>query len=733
MIKVLTGRTALLAGTAAVLFAAAPAFAQDAAPADDGADNQEIVVTAQKRSQRLQDVPASVAVVNSETLQQQGAVKFEDYATQVPGLSLSSGRPGLTQVTLRGITTGPAQSAAATSFYIDEAPIGSVNAYTGGSNTTLDLDPADLGQIEVLKGPQGTLYGANSMGGLIKYVTTAPDFQNVTGRISAGVNGVKEGATGYSVRGSINVPLVTDTLVIRASAFNRRDAGFIDIVSGPAAGKDVNYADVTGGRVQIAAKLGSNVRISLQAIGQDTKVVGTSVIDVNPNSLIPLYGDLSQRHLSRERGKVSFRLYNGTINIDLGAVTLTSSTTYQTAKADTGVDASSSFGVALGGIGVRSVQSTTVERWSQEFRADANGLAGGLIDAQVGFYYTHEDDANRIPRFIPFNPVTGAELTPFPNIATASITSKYKEYSVFANTTVHFTDQFDVLLGGRYSHDSQVYDHNYAGLIIPGGTNTGHGTEKADVFTFLVSPRYRISENAMVYLRASSGYRPGGPNAPGVGAPVTFDPDRLTSYEGGFKISAFDRMLTIDAALFHTSWKDVQIQTSAGGFNFFVNGGDAVSKGGEATVRINPVRGLSFGINAAYTDAHLTEDAPAAGGLKGDRMPLVPRWSGSVTAQYDFSLGGDLNGSFGGIVGHVGERVSNYTNRALRSLPEYTTLGLNAGLTYKNYSLTVYAKNLTDERGITALGTLGLTPASSPFAMGVIAPRTIGADLAIRF
>ncbi|MDF7773997.1 TonB-dependent receptor [Sphingomonas sp. AOB5] len=733
MIQILSSRSVLLAGTAAALLAAAPAFAQSAdAAADEGAANQEIVVTAQKRSQRLQDVPASVAVVDSDTLTQQGAVKFEDYASRVPGLSLSSGRPGLTQVTLRGITTGPAQSAAATSFYVDEAPIGSVNAYTGGSNTTLDLDPAILSQIEVLKGPQGTLYGANSMGGLIKYVTTAPDFTTVSGRISAGVNGVRGGGTGYSVRGSVSVPLVTDSLVIRASAFNRRDAGFIDINGGPAARENVNYADVTGGRVQLAAKLGSNVRISLQAIGQDTKVGGTSVIDVNPTTLAPLYGDLQQRHLSRERGKVSFRLYNGTINVDLGSVELVSSTTYQTAKADTGVDASSGFGVALGGIGVRSVQHTTVARWSQEFRVDANGLAGGLLDTQVGFYYTHENDANRIPKFYTFNTVTGADVA-FPNIATASITSKYTEYSVFANATVHFSEQFDVLLGGRYSHDSQVYDHNYAGLIIPGGSNVGHGTEKADVFTFLVTPRLKISDNAMVYLRVSSGYRPGGPNAPGVGAPVTFDPDRLTSYEAGFKVSALDRMLTFDAAVFHTDWKDVQIQTSAGGFNFFVNGGDAVSTGGEATIRLTPTRGLTFGLNAAYTDAHLTEDAAAAGGLKGDRMPLVPRWSGSLTAQYETTLSGDLDLSLGGVISHVSDRISNYTNRAPRTLPAYTTIGLNAGLSYKNYSLTVYAKNLTDERGITALGTLGLTPASSPFAMGIITPRTIGAELAIRF
>jgi outer membrane receptor protein involved in Fe transport len=247
LIQLFTSRSArrsfLLAGTAAAMLSAAPAFAQDEpASASDNGDETEIVVTAQKRSERLQDVPASVSVLNTENLSKQGIAKFEDYAARIPGLSLTSGRPGLTQVTLRGITTGPAQSAAATSFYVGEAPIGSVNAYTGGSNTTLDLDPTDLAQIEVLKGPQGTLYGANSMGGLIKYVTADPSFTDFSGRVSAGVNTVKAGGIGYAFRGAVNVPVVTDTLAISAvtpasstSSAARRSARTSTMPTSPAA------------------------------------------------------------------------------------------------------------------------------------------------------------------------------------------------------------------------------------------------------------------------------------------------------------------------------------------------------------------------------------------------------------------------------------------------------------------------------------------------------------------
>ncbi|RYD57497.1 MAG: TonB-dependent receptor [Sphingomonadales bacterium] len=742
-------RAALLASGALFAFAT-PVFAQDAVPAaQDSAiaadENEgEIVVTAQKRSERLQDVPASVAVVSAEKLTAQGITKFEDYANRVPGMSLTSGRPGLTQVALRGITTGPAQSAAATGFYVGEAPIGSVNAYSGGSNTTLDLDPSDLTQIEVLKGPQGTLYGANAMGGLVKYVTAEPNYNEITGRVSAAVNSVNQGGTGYGFRGAINVPIISDTLAVRASAYKRRDAGYIDIVGGLAQGKDVNYVEVTGGRVMLGAKLGSDVEIQLQAIAQDTETGGSNGIDVDATTLRPISGDLKAVRQVREPGKVQFRLYNGVIKADLGGFDLVSSTTYQIAKAYTHGDSTIAFGPTIGlfsfgsgPVAVQSNQETRIARFSQEVRATSAGLLGGALDVQLGAYYTHEDGANRIPYFGTFSLTTGATLTPATPFVAAEIVSTYKEYSAFANATVHFGERFDVLVGGRYSHADQTYDHRYSGTLIllttGAATNTSHGEDSASIFTFLVSPRFKISDNAMVYGRVSSGYRPGGPNALAPGAPTTFDADRLTSYEAGLKLTAADGKLGIDLAAFYTNWKDVQAQTSAGGFNYIVNGGDALSQGAEATIRYNPMRGLSFGMNVAYTDAHLTENAPAAGGLDGDRLPFVPDWSGSLYAQYNWSLGDNLDATLGGSVNHTGQRVSNYSTKAPKPVDDYTTINLNAGLDFKGWSLSLFAKNLTDERGVLALASQTNTPGGNPFAKAVTTPRTIGAEVAVRF
>ena len=742
-------RRALLTGAACASLIPVAAAAQDASeaqatPTSDTSDSADIVVTALKRSERLQDVPASVSVVSATDLTKQGVVRFSDYATRVPGLSLTSVRTGQSQVTLRGITTGAAQSASSTGYYIDEAPIGSVNAYAGGSTTTPDLDPSDLSQIEVLKGPQGTLYGAGAVGGLLKFVTASPSFTELGGRVSGGVTDVAHGAMGYAGRGVINVPLVTDQLTVHVSGFYRRDAGYIDNVNARIGRDDINRATVRGGRAVLAMKLGPDVRLDLSAIGQDTKTRGLNTVDVDAVTLQPLFGRLTQNRNVVEGGFTKFRLYNATLRADLGVIDLVSSTTYQHTAFSQVTDVTRSFGALLGGLfgipalGVRSTQNTRTERWSEEARANAEGIANGLLDLQAGFYWTHERDSNRIPSFDPFLTTSGAAL-PLPNIVTAAILSKYEEYSLFGNATLHLGDKFDVLGGVRYSHDKQDYFQDYSGLII-GARRINTGKEKADIATYLVSPRYKLSDNAMVYGRVASGYRPGGPNAvppPSVFvAPDTFAPDRLTQYEIGFKGQTADRTLSIDAALFYTNWKDIQIQTSAAGFNFFVNGGKARSQGAEATIRYRPVADLNFGLNAGYTDAKLVSAAPAAGGVDGDRLPYVPRLAGSFTADYDIPLGATMKANIGGSVNYIGNRRSDYSQKFAKRLDAYTTVDLRAGLGDGAWSLSAFARNLTDKQAINVVAPAGLAPSNTAgqvYGASFIQPRTIGVEAALRF
>jgi outer membrane receptor protein involved in Fe transport len=712
---------------------------------DAAARYPEIVVTAQKRPERLRDVPAAVSVLAAGALTRQGVVAFADYATRIPGLSLTSARTGNTQVTLRGITTGAAQPGSTTGFYVDEAPVGSVNAYTGGNGVTPDLDPSDLVQIEVLKGPQGTLYGAGAVGGLVKFVSQPVDLDAVGGRASAGITAVSRGEPGFAWRGVVNLPIVAGRAGLRVSGVYRRDGGYIDTVGMRTARADANRVTLKGGRAALAIELAPGLRLDLSALGQNTHSDAANLADVDAATLAPLRGDLTAARFVAEPGEQRLRLYNATFRAGLGAIDLLASTTYQRISFDEVADVTRSYGAALGpllgfatDLGVRLDTSKRTARWSQEARASASGLLDGALDLQAGLYWTREEDENRIPGSQSFDAATGAALTlPLP-VVIAAIDSTYEEYSLFANARIRVGDAFDVLGGIRFSHDRQTYLQDYRGLIVGPARLIALGRESADVTTWLVSPRYRMSDDLMVYARVATGYRPGGPNpAPPTGAaPLTFAPDRLTQYELGLKAQAPDRRWAIEAALFHTDWHDVQIQTSGGGFNYLVNGGQARSRGGELTLRYRPIPGLSFDAAGSFVDARLTAAAPAAGGLDRDRLPYVPRWSGSLATDYTRALGPNLVASVGGTLSVVSSRISDYARRLPGRLPGYATLDLRAGLAQGNLSLSVFARNLADRRAITVQGPSGLAPSVTPGAVAYaayIAPRTIGAEAAIRF
>ena len=745
-------RHALLTGAALSSLVSLSAAAQTATPpqrADQIADpdtpaTADIIVTATKTNERLQDVPASVAVVSAEELTQQGAVRFTDYATQIPGLSLTTARTGNAQVTLRGITTGAAQPGSTTAYYVDEAPVGSVNAYTGGSSITPDLDPSDLAQIEVLKGPQGTLYGAGAVGGLLKFATASPSLSEFQGRASAGITTVAKGEIGYSGRGMINIPLSPGGLALHVSGFYRKDGGYVDNVNPRIGGTDINAARVRGGRAVLAMQFGADVSLQLSAIGQDTTSDATNTIDVDAATLQPIYGDLRANRFVNETGNVRFRLYNATLRASLTSdIDLVSSTTYQRIYFREVADSTRSFGAALGPafglgttLGTRTNTIKTTHRWSEEARLSSNGVAGGLLDLQAGFYWTREEDTNRIPTIDTFNNVTGATIA-LPALAIAKIDSTYEEYSVFANARVHLGDRFDILGGVRFAHDEQTYLQDYQGLLV-GPRLVVPGSEKADITTWLVSPRFRVSDTVMIYGRAATGYRPGGPNpAPPTGnVPLTFRPDKLTQYEVGLKASTADRKLSLDTALFYTDWNDVQIQTSGGGFNYLVNGGTVRSQGAETTLRFQPTRAFSLGANVGYTDARLTANAPAAGGLDGDRLPYVPKLSGSLTADYSANMGGDASANFGATLNYIGERFTDYSNRFRKTLPDYVTIDLRAGITSGAFSLSAFARNVTDKRAIIVASQQGLAPSATPgafYGAAVNQPRTIGAEAAFRF
>jgi outer membrane receptor protein involved in Fe transport len=372
---------------------------------------------------------------------------------------------------------------------------------------------------------------------------------------------------------------------------------------------------------------------------------------------------------------------------------------------------------------------------SEELRLRATALDERL-DYEAGLYYTKEDDTNRIPGFNPFSTTTGKPY-PLPSIVNAAIDTSYREHSLFANATYAITPQFDVLGGIRWGKDDQHYYQNYSGLLVgpaPVVINSGSGQNKT---TYLATLRYKPTPTDAFYARVATGYRPGGPNAvpPStvINAPQTFQPDTLTSYEVGYKSVLDGGKVSIEAALFTTQWKDIQIQTSAGGFNFLVNGGAASSRGAEASIMVFPVAGLSLRASAGYTLARLTENAPAAGGIDGDALPFVPKMSGSVGANYRWALANSWNAYAGTSVNYTGERRSDFSQRGAVDVGSYTTVNLSGGIENASWRLALYGKNLNDSRGITYVKSESITPTGSPFGAGVIAPRTFGAELTYRF
>src|SRR6478672_34937 len=440
-----------------------------------------VVVKAQKREQAAIEVPASVTAVDAKRLADAGATQLEDYSAQVPGMSIAS-NGGSTQVILRGISTGLSQAAPTTGIYIDEAPIGSTNNYAVGSGLVPDLDPAELQQIEVLKGPQGTVFGGGAMGGVMRYVTRLPDFDAFAGSVTLGTSSVAHGGNGSVARLALNMP-AGDSFALRFSAFQRKDAGYIDNPSAASIydvdAEDINDVTTSGGRLAASWKINDSWRLDAFALSQKRKADGATWVDLNRTTFAPLLGDYTHPIVVGEEGSTDLDVLNATVRGTLGSFGFTSSTTWQENDADARGDATPSFGLYLALVtgdptfGVQQHQVVHTERFTQEFRLENDAFDDKLYYS-LGMYYTSEDSTNRIPAFDTISLLTGAPKTifipgttiPFPDqFVKARIDTTYRELSFFANATYTFSDKFDLQGGVRFGRDKQHFSQAYSGLI----------------------------------------------------------------------------------------------------------------------------------------------------------------------------------------------------------------------------------------------------------------------------
>jgi iron complex outermembrane receptor protein len=726
-----------LAGTGMVVLGASSGAQQSAAPAASAqpvpqGDPKEIIITAQKRAQRLIDVPQSVSVISGESLYAQHAQRLSDYLTRIPSANIVESQAGNSRIVLRGINAGGVGATVAT--YIDEAPFGSATGLANGAILAPDIDPFDLARVEVLRGPQGTLYGANSLGGLVKYVTATPDTREFHAAAELGAEDVSHGGTAWWARAAGNLPL-SDSAAFRLTGFYRRDAGYID---DPNHGRDVNDGKTYGGRFSALVAPSDRLRVRGSILLENIRSNGTNMTDYNPVTFKPAYGALKHVRLIEEPNDIDYRLYNTTIDYDFGPVTLVSATSYGTLDQRQIEDASSVYGPLLTGalhipLGAGVDQSMTQRRFTQEVRLASS--RNSLLEWTIGGFYTHEK--NRLGQNLyGIDGVSGASIPPLNGLIIVSLPSRYSEYAGFANATWHIAPKFDLTGGGRWSHNKQSDVQDTTGVLV-GGASSFSGSSSDSVFTYSVAPSFKPNANTRIYARVARGYRPGGPNAVSplapAGVPRHFGPDTTTNYEVGLKTETDDHLLSLELSGFLIDWKDIQLLAQIEGLGVNTNGGAARSKGVELTTSLNPSPYLSVYATGSYVDARLTQNTPAfVGGLSGDPLPFNPKWQSTIGAEYQQPVSVNVTAHAGLSWHYTGVRYSDFDPaKGQRRLRAFSQVDAHAGADIGRFRIDAFAHNITDSRGIVNLGFFG--DVKGDVAASVIRPRSFGVALGYRY
>ena len=747
-------RIALAASAATPVLLAASFAAAAAPPAADTTSVGEVVVTAEKRSETLREIPQSVSVVSGQTLANQQAFNLEDLISQVPNLSIAQPTPGQARVVLRGVNTNGDGSTVA--IYVDDTPFGSSSSLANGAVLAGDFDTFDVSRIEVLRGPQGTLYGASSLGGVLKYVTNAPQLNRFSMAGQAAVAGVDGGEADWRADAVVNAPIGSEAAV-RVSGYYRRDGGYIDQVGqlGTRTIQNANGDSIYGGRASLLFEPTDKLTVRLTAYLQNIRADAASEVDADPATGKPLNEALTHTGDYAAHSNIDYRVYNGALNWDLGLATLTSSTSYATLDVNRLDDVSSvalAPGLSIGAlvtsavsdptdpIGVIEPQTMRQEKWTQEIRLASP--SGQRIEWLLGGFYTHETGALD-QTLSAFDLGTLAAPAGVPALEVVSLDSTYEELAAFANATAHLTHNLSIQVGGRYSHDKQNATESIDGLLV-GGLNTfTPGNSSEGVFTWSVAPKLEINEHAAVFFRVAKGYRPGGPNvlppgAPGT-VPTSYKPDSLISYEVGIKSDFFERRLTFDASVFYLDWSSIQLLANVGGFGVNTNGGKAVSKGVEFSLVGRPVEGLTLEAGGSRTSARLSEDTPdVTGGFKGDRLPFAPKYTLSLGGDFERPIYQDYRGFIGATWALVGPQAPGFdpTYQAVfghrLELASYRRLDLRAGVRTGRWTLEAFAKNVGGSQGVVDVNGYGALP-NGALEVSTLRPRTVGASLSASF
>ncbi|HEY7638145.1 MAG TPA: TonB-dependent receptor [Steroidobacteraceae bacterium] len=713
---------------------------------DAGGDGliEEVLVTAQKRTENMQDVPASVSVFHRRQLEQLHATTITDYAAYIPGLNVSSGGgPGQTMITLRGIA--PVGPGAVVGYYVDDTPLGSSSNYGGAREFGLDLMPYDVERIEVLRGPQGTLYGAGAMGGLLKYVLRRPSVSDLEAWAGASTFDVASASDiGWGLRAGANLPLAADRVGLWGSYFEQQTPGYAD--NAETGARDLNDVSQRGGRVALLWQINDALSLQLGGLWQrihsnDDAAVALTLTGLDPPTGIPDHGALTSFHPLPQPFSQDIDHYSATLEWDLGWASLLSASSYSRTRTHHVQDASSIFGFlypqATGGAVAPGYAPFHIEldlrKRTQELRLASQ--PGGRIEWLIGAFYTKEDGEH--VRNVFALDTAGRPIPQFaPRFLFVEFPSQYEEVAGFGSATLQLAERFDVTAGVRWAHNRQRFRQISGGLeSVIGPPTDVSGRSAEDVVTYNVSPRWRASADTMLYARVASGYRPGGPNPRALDLPPIVEADTLTNYEAGLKTQFLAGRAQLNVAAFRIEWREIQQAVIVGGIGSVDNTGNAVSKGFELETAYLPMDELRIGVNAAYTDARLTSPAD---GIAAARLGNTPRWSASAMLDYELPLASRWTARFNAAWRYVGEQGTAIAAQTGTDnsyvLPSYTALDLSAGLVRGNWTVRLFARNVTDRRAYIG-GGLAVDADNVPYGieLNALQPRTVGVSVDVGY
>jgi iron complex outermembrane recepter protein len=760
-------RRVLLVGASCSVVA--PVHGQSAATNEDAV--QEVTVTASKQSaQTVLEVPGAIQAIGSELLQEQGAVGFMDIAGEIPGLSIEDLGPGDRKYIIRGISsTGDST----TGVYYDEAVISGSNANDGGGYEA-DVRLYDMDRIEVLRGPQGTLYGAGSMSGTIRFVTKKPDLESVSGYVTGEYSDTSHGSGNYNVNGMVNLPLVTDVLGVRAVGWRVSDSGYIDqirlgeIAPGQGVGlaEGVNNDIVSGGRVALryqplqALVFDATVTAQTETSGGSSMYTPAGVTSWSSTGALDIPAvqgcDLCNTDVARSPSTDTLHIFSltGAYTMSNGVITATTNQFNRDVLYtgdSTAIDAYYGFPVPALSYEPRERRLNSSEiRYASNFDFPVNFVAGAFrqhetsdLTVQVLRINAFGDPAG------PFSTSNSQDALLYSNGTTEFGRTDHRDTNQdagFGEVTWKVTSRFTALAGIRYFRETltgvQVQTHPFGGFTdgaVP--TPIYDVPETYSKLTSKYTLSYEFNSAALLYATAAQGFRGGGLNAqsePFEAIPPSFGPDSLWNYEMGLKGRLLGGMLDYQTDIYEIFWSNIQVnEVSPGGFNYTGNAGDARVKGWEYELTSRPLRGLTLSLTGTYTEAYLVKGATpeqyAASptlGLTGNTIPEVPKFSGSLGAAYSHIIGPDLRATAGADLSYRGREdtyfASNPENWPLHS---YILTNLRAGLDGGPWSVTAFVRNVTNKRAEVS----GVNTPSDPYSLITVRPRTVGISVTRKF